>query len=104
RNSSAWPTGMPTKKMQWSNDIQSAKHLQGHHHDPVGQAPLGTSPRSSWPSNSRAHVAITITMYTAALSPPEIWSFARSKSVNTKLSAIWEGPYIIRESFVFTLL
>ena len=31
----------------------------------------------------RAYVAIMITMYVAALSPPEIWSFARSKSVNT---------------------
>src|SRR5438128_80608 len=36
-------------------------------------------------------------MYAAALSPPEIWPFARSKSANTNSLPIWEGPYIISE-------
>src|SRR6266540_4122082 len=35
---------------------------------------------STRPITSRAHVAITIAIYAAALSPPKIWSFARSKS------------------------
>src|SRR5207237_7140926 len=44
---------------------------------------LGMSPQYSRLYTSRAYVAITITMFTAALSPSEIWSFARSKSVHT---------------------
>src|SRR5213075_377820 len=42
-----------------------------------------TSPQYSRLYTSRAYVAITIAMYAAALSPSEIWSFARSKSVHT---------------------
>src|SRR5213075_3211850 len=44
---------------------------------------LGTSPQYSRLYTSKAYVAIMIAMYAAALSPSEIWSFARSKSVHT---------------------
>src|SRR5436190_1577862 len=54
-----------------------------------------TSPQFDRPNTSRAHVAITITMYAAALSPPEIWPFARSKSVNT--NSLQYGRAIISE-------
>src|SRR6266540_6789385 len=53
------------------------------------------SPQSDRPNTSRAHVAITIAMYAAALSPPEIWPFARSKSVNT--NSLQYGRAIISE-------
>src|SRR6266540_4185030 len=88
---------MPTKKTQWLNDIQAFTARVGDS-NPQGFGAstktsdwkIWTDPRrpgaplqSSWASTSGAHVIITITMYAAALSPPEIWSFARSKSVNT---------------------
>src|SRR6266511_2664341 len=40
---------------------------------------------SNQPYISRAYVAITIAMYVIALSPPEIWSFERSKSNTNSL-------------------
>ena len=72
---------MPTKKTQWSNDIQTFTARVGDS-NPHGFGAStktadqkiwtdsrrpGTSPQSSRPSTSRAHVTITIAMFEAML-------------------------------------
>src|SRR5438105_2708577 len=106
---------MPTKKTQWSNDIQAFTAQVGDSNPHGFKASTksnlkiadwkiwtdsrrpGTSLQSSRPSISRAHVAIMIAMFKATLFSNGDLVLKKVHKCNSKLSPIWDGPYIISE-------